>query len=119
MLLLVAVSAGFASCSDDDDDEDKGGGNDSIVGTWEYQEYDDGYLYECYQFFEDGTFTCYVIESSGDFEQSASGSETGTYKLQGSKITLYHTDGRIRVYDYYLKGDKLIIAEIVYTRVED
>lgn len=38
MLVMLACSVGFASCSDDDDD-DNGGSNGSITGTWEASGY--------------------------------------------------------------------------------
>ncbi|WP_156803998.1 hypothetical protein [Hallella multisaccharivorax] len=83
MTLMVAVLT-FSACSSDDDDNN-GNSNSSIVGTW-YGENDDES--DEFQFNADGT--CTDITTELDMPSTKT-RLSGTYTLNGSKLTFYWT----------------------------
>jgi len=109
LLVVLASSMCFVSCSDDDDDNENVN-NNSIVGTWVY---DDGNL----------TLT-YVFESNnkGSFTLSRTGTSTTqhfTYEYDEKEKTLYvifdDEDEPMRA-NVLMIGNKLTIGSRTYTR---
>lgn len=100
--LLIALCAGFVSCSDDEDDEPDGGGNGSgIVGMWQgvtsdnyYKE--NGNIIEQgtaedvsgvkFNFKSDGTFNIYEYDGEGEWFESPA----GTWDYSAGILTLYY-----------------------------
>ena len=82
-MALIAATITFSACSSDDDDDKVS--TSSLVGKW-YAE-DEGYGCE-FQFNADGTLT--YIETMLD-AQTSKVRDSGTYKLDGNKLTLHWT----------------------------
>ena len=111
MALLVAVSAGFVSCSDDDDNGGAGGNapGSSIVGTWEGHNYN---------YTERIVFTAeggYMSVTTFDDPSTSSQSESGTYTADGKNLTIYTDSGwgypYVDEYEYAIEGDRLTLYE--------
>lgn len=83
LMALIAATITFSACSSDDDDDKVS--TSSLVGRW-YAE-DEGYGCE-FQFNADGTLT--YIETILD-AQTSKVRDSGTYKLDGNKLTLHWT----------------------------
>lgn len=83
LMALIAATITFSACSSDDDDDKVS--TSSLVGKW-YAE-DKGYGCE-FQFNADGTLT--YIETMLD-AQTSKVRDSGTYKLDGNKLTLHWT----------------------------
>lgn len=83
LMALIAATITFSACSSDDDDDKVS--TSSLVGKW-YAE-DEGYGCE-FQFNADGTLT--YIETMLD-AQTSKVRDSGTYKLDGNKLTLHWT----------------------------
>lgn len=83
LMALIAATITFSACSSDDDDDKVS--TSSLVGKW-YAE-DEGYDCE-FQFNADGTLT--YIETMLD-AQTSKVRDSGTYKLDGNKLTLHWT----------------------------
>ncbi|MBQ9077176.1 MAG: lipocalin family protein [Muribaculaceae bacterium] len=92
LVLMVALCAGFVSCSDDDDDEN--GGSNGMVGVWQGEEvnydYYNGELVETrineerIDVKDDGTYVFYEKED-GEWEEG----EVGTWVLSDGKFIIY------------------------------
>ena len=118
MLLLVAVSAGFVSCSDDDDDDNDGGRGGSIVGAWatvNESEYDGGTeSYELMTFNSDGTFNQVTLDYYGwDIDK-------GTYDVGHDEVTMTYSPYEIEQFRFSVKNDRLVIdGDYIYVRKGD
>lgn len=86
LMALIAATITFSACSSDDDDDKVS--TSSLVGKW-YAE-DEGYGCE-FQFNADGTLT--YIETMLD-AQTSKVRDSGTYKLDGNKLTLHWTKSK-------------------------
>lgn len=98
LLFVVAVSAFcLTSCKDDDDK----GGDSSIVGTWEWEESENGY--DRYIFNADGSYKN-IMEEYG----KGTWTEFGTYTYDGRKLTLKTSDGDVDTFDVIVSGNEMI-----------
>ncbi len=120
--LLIALCAGFVSCSDDDDDEPGQGGQTGdasmLIGTWEPTSY-----YYCYKingkiveenrsmeglliqvFTEDGI--CY-----GYHQDKTTLSKSGTYTYNNGKVTVTDEDGDVEQYNVSFQSETELIFE--------
>lgn len=117
--LLIALCAGFVSCSDDDDDEPGQGGDVSmLIGTWEPTSY-----YYCTKangkvmeenrdmgglliqvFTEDGTVYGY--------RQDHSLSKTETYSYNNGKLTIIDDDGDAMQHNVSFPSSSELVLEV-------
>ena len=92
MLSMMAMTIGFAGCSNNDDDDK----SSSIVGTWVLEEeYDDGYYYEEITFKSNGTVIIEWDEDGRDI-----GTARGSYEIDGDELILFIDDSD-EYDDYY------------------
>jgi len=98
MLLLVAITVVFVGCSKDDEPTNP---NSSIIGTWKGRH---DYIENNIEGYSELTM---IFHSNGKFEMSKyffpddeTDEDSGTYKINGNKITLTFYDG-----DKYDDGD--------------
>ncbi len=92
IVLVVALCAGFTSCSDDDDDEN--GGSDSLVGVWQGESVDTSYrngvMYDedresvRIELKGDGSYVYYDYEEEYGWDEG----ETGTWYQSGNKLVI-------------------------------
>lgn len=118
LLMLLTLSFGFISCSDDDDKD-----NNSIVGTWTHEEYDEEatneFMYrETITFRADGAWSVYGEEFiSGKKENTYTYS--GTYVYREGILTMNYSDGReSETGAVTIKDDKAYWGENVWYRVK-
>lgn len=142
---MVAVfSLTFVSCGSDGDEP--GGGTGSIIGTWRwdlnwnFEDIDhvkEAHAYGYYRFKEDGTVSIATVQIvKFDSEGKAEGLEditevetlSGTYKINGNKISTTTHEGELESGEYKVSGDKLTITAtdeegfkitIPFTKVSD
>lgn len=116
-LLLVAIGLimfvpSFTSCKDKEKEEESEYAKSSIVGTWKYTDDEE---YDIYQFNADGTFisTTYIYDK-GDY---VTGTDIGTYAINGSTIVLYWTDyNETDKINFLLSGNVLYLGDYPYYR---
>ncbi len=113
---MIASIAFFSSCSDDDDDVDY---SDTILGEWvsgatSIQATLYGVTIPNTQTSSDATSgTVWEFTSGGKFY--ISGTESGTYSLEGSKLTLSYLDSSNGTVDYTISisGDAMSLSSKV------
>lgn len=82
-----------------------------LIGVWINKE---GNTTITLMFSKDGSYEVIKEELTGWGEQRTM--NTGTYKIINSNITLISTDGERRTYPFSLRGDQLVVNEVVYVR---
>jgi len=125
--LLMIVQVSFVSCNKDDDDDEVSPADikTAIIGTWksvsiecyydgvkddEETEISDDNNYELEEFKSDGTFSYSYYYN--DVKEDGS---TGTWTIDGSKITYIYSNGEKEEYTVTIKGNTRIdTAEDVY-----
>jgi len=112
MLVMLACSVGFASCSDDDDDDVITGSN-ALIGTWVYTSNDGN------------TTKTYVFGSNnkGSFSNVSPGSnykETFSYSFNEEEkridIVMDEDDTRYYFSNVRIVGNKITLDGLTYTR---
>lgn len=105
MGLFVCVSV-FTSCSKDDDNDSS---SNPIVGTWYTESEPKGYLqYEEITYNSDGTCTYRRYKSD---KTTISDTDSGTYKVEGNKLTTVWADGEIFTTTFSISGNKMTTSE--------
>lgn len=110
LLMLVALSAGFASCSDDEDFEAA-----DLVGTWEAT-HSDGWSKDPENPVDDGEWSGPVEEDEKDqitFKADGTGigddGDTFKWQLDGNKLTTIYSDYRDSGKILKLTGNELVV----------
>ncbi len=125
LLIVAALNAGLASCSDDDDNGGASGNADSasIVGTWGRNS--GSSYYEEITFTLDGAYSSITTDISTG-EVLDVNTAYGTYSISNGKLTI-HTDSGWGYlyedeYDYIINGNILTLREpgyeYIYIRVQ-
>lgn len=111
--LLATLSIGVSSCSDDD--KYSPATDESIVGTWAcdwaYDEEEDDYPWrDVLTFGADGSYTdTYQEQRDGEIESGKT--YTGSWSLNGDKLTLNLGSQGTEVYECYISGNTLKLVE--------
>jgi uncharacterized protein (TIGR03066 family) len=123
---FIAACMAFVSCDLLDKVKDK----DTIVGTWESTLIElvgkttvtitPEEMTMILEFKEDGKFVQTNVYYAEDGSEDSRETESGTYKTEGTKLTMT-VEGSHRVVDFTLDSDKLVIkspvTETSYTQV--
>jgi uncharacterized protein (TIGR03066 family) len=123
---FIAACMAFVSCDLLDKVKDK----DTIVGTWESTLIElvgkttvtitPEEMTMILEFKEDGKFVQTNVYYAEDGSEDSRENESGTYKTEGTKLTMT-VEGSDRVVDFTLDSDKLVIkspvTETSYTQV--
>jgi uncharacterized protein (TIGR03066 family) len=123
---FIAACMAFVSCDLLDKVKDK----DTIVGTWESTLIElvgkttvtitPEEMTMILEFKEDGKFVQTNVYYAEDGSEDSRETESGTYKTEGTKLTMT-VEGSDRVVDFTLDSDKLVIkspvTETSYTQV--
>lgn len=105
MGLFVCVSV-FTSCSKDNDNESS---SNSLVGTWYTESESKGYLrYEEMTYNSDGTCTYRRYKSD---QTTISDADSGTYKVEGNKLTIVWANYEIFTTTFSISGNKMTTSE--------
>lgn len=111
LLMFVALSAGFASCSDDDDDFESA----DLVGTWEAT-HSDGWSKDPENPVDDGEWSGPVDEDEKDrvtFKADGTGidgeGDTFKWQLDGNKLTTIYSDYSDSGKILKLTGNELVV----------
>lgn len=111
LLGLIAVAALFFVCSCEKDGN--AGGKDSIVGTWKH--YGSAYPGEEYSvtltFKSNGRGVW--VECSYDGYDEYSDIDTFDYEYSDEYLVLYYDEGFTERYDCVIKGDKMILDDVL------
>lgn len=122
MLVMLACSVGFASCSDDDDDN--GGSNGSIIGTWEASGYNlNGHEGTLRIVFSNNKGTMTAIYNDGtdpdtynfeyELKTDGDGDTFLTIIWTGTKHLVYYGN---TPYPITMTTTRLVLGDITYTR---
>ena len=116
LIALVSLVC-FSSCSNEEGNNAK---SNSIVGTWEYTESEDGVtIYDRLTFKSNGNFT--EVISATYMGEEYSETYTGEYECEDGYLYLYYDDGDYAEVEYEISNNKLYIYDdegdyLVYKR---
>ena len=108
LIALVSLVC-FSSCSNDNEEGNNAKSN-SIVGTWEYTESEDGMTYYLRMTFKsNGRFTW--VEGATYMGEEDSETFTGEYECEDGYLSLYFDDGDYAEAEYEISNNKLYIYD--------
>lgn len=108
LIALVSLVC-FSSCSNDNEEGNNAKSN-SIVGTWEYTESEDGLTYYIRMTFKsNGRFSW--VEGATYEGEEYSDTYTGEYECEDVYLSLYFDDGDYAEIEYEISNNKLYLYD--------